>query len=311
MAKEFYPSRIYNPEKLPKNLLITLDKAMQASKYSGWAWTFSDEERFLCSGAGMVGYPIIDMWKKLLSYPEATSINLSGSTYNEFITLSELLSKLKHTSIQELNLPFMNYPWWAFKDNQRVDSYIDVDINYYDIGDISNDLYFGPFTLKTKKRPWITCFTTDTSSELIHEVSAYEHDFGYIHKVEQRVLGSHALIHDKEFNRPIYKWKYNAAGSEILTHQYKNVESLLKFFSNLVDLNLSTAVLIVNNSTCLKLMELDLIDELFITNQFLTNSSNRTSETTKHLLNKYSGWSIKDSHVFSLGVQVELLKTPF
>lgn len=299
------------PDNPPRELLLTLDKAIQISKYSGWAWTLTSDDERICTGSGMFGYPVSNLWLKLKAHPEATTLYLSANTHTSFITFNELLSNLKKTNIVELNLPLIDDVWWIFDDKKDSDNYPEIDINYYQLRNIGDKLYYGPYTLENKQRPWVTCIAADIIEGETSDIRILENNFGYMHRIERRVLSSHALIFDDAFDRKPYNWRFNSAGSELLLHKYLNQQELMKFFSNLVELKLSTAVIIVNYSTCLKLLNLGVIDELFLTYHLLSNSGSRITQVTQQLFDRYSGWTIKDSHTLSLGVQVELLKMPF
>lgn len=308
MSAQIYSAIAEAHSQFPKELLFTLDKALNASKRSGWAWSQTRNNSRICSGSGMFGYPVSMSLTRMGSQAEAGALYLSAPPHSGFITLDELILTLQAANIRELNIPCISSPWWFFGKQQDVAVEQGIAINRFPVKDIGHQVYYGPYSLVTKKRPWITCVTATSMNGDNVDMQLFSHDFGFNQRIHQRVLSSHAVIIDSSVSNRPYQALCNSAGSELLLHQYQNQPKLHTFLSHLAKLQLSTAVIIVNYDTSMQLLNAGLVDELLITYQLL--DCQYTQPARPHLAN-LNGWTMIDSHLLSLGVLVELINKPY
>jgi hypothetical protein len=298
-------------DKLPQELLLTLDKALLTSKHSGWAWSLTRDNRRVCSGSGMFGYPASQLTHMMESHPQATALYLSAPLHSGFITLDELLPSLKAAGIREINLPSIDNAWWIFgkAEDKSFDS--GIVINYFPINHIASQVYYGPYTVKTKSRPWITCITATNMRGGHVDMQIFNNDFGFKQRIRQSVMSSHAVITDGSVSSKAYQGLRNSAGCELLLHEYKDEASLRAFLANLAQMQLSTAVVIANYNTCMQLQQSGLVDEFLLSYQLLDSPHIEPIHSTPSTIANLAEWTVVDSHLLSLGVQVELIKKPF
>jgi hypothetical protein len=297
--------------KLPRELLLTLDKALLTSKHAGWAWSLTRDNRRVCSGSGMFGYPASQLIHMIKSHTQATALYLSAPLHSDFITLDELIPSLKAAGIRELNIPSIDNAWWIFGKQQDKSVISGIVINDFPMNHIASQVYYGPYTLKTKSRPWITCITATNMRGGNVDMQIFNNDFGFKQRIRQSILSSHAVITDSSVSSKAYQGLRNSAGCELLLHEYQDEPGLRAFLSNLARMQLSTAVIIANYNTCMQLQESGLVDEFLLSYQLLDSPQIESIQSNQSTIANLAEWTVVDSHLLSLGVQVELIKKPF
>lgn len=299
---------LFHESRVPSELLFTVDKARNTSNNSGWAWSLTQNNKRVLYGAEMFGYPASKLYDALEN-PKIgpDTLYLSVPLHNDIAGLGELLPRLQKTKVRTLNIPMIDRSWWVFGDQKLLDDQRVV-INRYPIDLIGRHLYYGPYTLLNKKRPWITCITACNMEGKNINLDQFKKEFGYTLQIQRKIQGSHAVVTDTDNKGFVEPGCVNAVGGEVAYHQYVDIAGLRQFLSHQAQLELSTTTVIVNYDICRELLSSGLVDELFVTYQ-LVNSSTVQSSISQHF--SLEGWDIVDSQTLSQGVKVEMINRPF
>jgi hypothetical protein len=299
---------VNNEAFLPTELLFALDKAEHLSLRSGWGWSLTRLGKRVQSGSGMFGYPETGLLSALSSGTKADTLFLSSPPHDGFLSWDELLPKLRSANIRELTIPQIESPWWIFNNYNEIDNALGIKINRCPMKGIGSQLYYGPYTLKTKSRPWVTCVTSSALSERFVGLASFTENFGFKQRILRKVLSSHALVTDPRIDCQYFEKENNNLNCQLLKHTYSDIDDFKCFLTQLAQLDLSTLVVIACDDICSELVRLGLVDEISVSYELISEHSTFDSHYSPMLS---QNWQVIDCSPLLKGVNVELINKPF